>query len=344
MISFALAASLVELDRSYAIAQEETIRTAWQRLKPTYRGSPFKTAPDLVNLTQPGEIDPKFAQDALNFIKFVRFVAGINSEIIAADDFNSKAQWGTQLLRLNQSLGHRVPKPESMTMDEYALASQGTAQSNISKFYGRRTDLVEMIYLQLIDDRENVWNVGHRRWLLNPYLQKVGLGFVQSGQTPTSYGAVMTTDQSGERDSAPDYVAWPSPNVFPLDLIASAMPWSVTLNPKKYRKPNVQQITITLTNLTSGKSWQFQPQDNNVQKTDSAFTANFCGKLYGFGPSFMFRPSRNFRYTDGAQFEVKILGLESIEGEPEIIAFQTKLIKLRSPVLLHASPSERDET
>jgi hypothetical protein len=341
MISLALANSLNAKISTASADKQQFLQIAWEQYRPVHRGSPFKQVPDLEAFTTPGELNEDFAMDATNFIKFIRLTADIDSNITVENDLSEKAQWGVNLLRLNGNLDHRVPKPKELTMDQYALASQGTAQSNISKFYGRRTDLVEMIHLQLIDDRSNVWNVGHRRWLLNPFLKKVGLGFSQSGQIPTSFGAIVTTDQSGSRENPPDFVAWPSQNAFPIEFTTQSLPWSVTLNPAEFQKPIANQIKIQLTNLTTNQSWKFQPQDNNVRQTDTDFKANYCGRKYGFGPTLLFRPDNTNQYTEDGQYEVKIVGLLSKEGEPKTIQFKTRLFKLGTPVLLHQSPLER---
>ncbi len=341
MISLAFASSINAKLATASFDKQQQLQIAWEQYRPHHRGSPFKTAPDLQSFTTAGELDQEFAIDATNFIRFVRLTADLDRELVVENDLSEKAQWGANLLLLNGALDHRVPKPDAFTMDQYALASQGTAQSNISKFYGRRTDLVEMVHLQMVDDRANVWNVGHRRWLLNPYLKRVGLGFVQSGQTPTSYGAIVANDQSGSRDNAPDFVAWPSANAFPIEFVTRSMPWSVTLNPEKYRKPKASQVTINLTNLTTKQTWTFEPDDNNVRRTDTNFTSNLCGRKYGFGPSLMFRPDKTNRYVVNGEYEVHITGLRTKEGENTEIKFKTRMFKLKTPVLLHQSPIER---
>ncbi|MFM9874673.1 MAG: hypothetical protein ACKVQS_14550 [Fimbriimonadaceae bacterium] len=341
MISFAFVASLSTKFDSDSLNKQQFLQLAWEQYRPIHRGTPFKIAPDLEQFTNPGELDQEFSDDATNFLKFVRLTAGLNANIVVESDLSNKAQWGANLLRLNGTLDHRVPKPDALTMDQYAIASQGTVQSNSSKFYGRRTDLVEMIFLQVLDDRSNVWNVGHRRWFLNPYLKKIGLGFVQSGQIPTSYGTIFATDQSGDRDNPPPFVAWPSPNAFPLQFCTPTMPWSVTLNPNQYQKPIPSEISITLHNTSINTSWQFKPNDNNSRRTDSEFTANFCGKRYGFGPSLIFRPDKTNLYIENGEYEVTITGLKTTSGEPTQINYRTRLFKLGGPVLLHESPLER---
>jgi len=341
MISLAFASALTAKFTTESFDKQQTLLTAWDELRPQHRGTPFAQSPDFKTFSNPGELNPEFALDASNFIKFIRLTAGLDPTIQILPDLNTKAQWGANLLRLHGSIDHRVPKPSQLTMDQYAIASQGTAQSNISKFYGRRTDLVEMIHLQMIDDRANVWNVGHRRWLLNPYLRKVGLGFVQSGQIPTSYGAVVVSDQSGSRENPPAFVAWPSPHAFPLELTTPSMPWSITLNPDQYQKPIAQNLTIELTDSSTGKSWTFQPEDNHVRRTDAEFQANFCGRQYGFGPSIIFRPQGQNLYSENTEYEVQISGLKTAQGESTSITFRTRFFKLGSPVLLHQSPNER---
>lgn len=341
MISLALATAINAKFSTQSLNKQQFLLLQWELLRPQFRGTPFTTPPDLKNFTNPGELDQKFATDAANFLKFIRLTAELNPNIIPTTDFNEKAQWGANLLRLHGSLDHRVPKPDQLTMDQYAIASQGTAQSNISKFYGRRTDLVEMIHLQMIDDRANVWNVGHRRWFLNPFMKKFGLGFVQSGQIPTSYGAIVATDQSGPRENEPNYIAWPSPEAFPLEFTTPTIPWSVTINPNKYQKPSPEKVIITLHNKVTGQSWNFAPKDNNSRRTDTDFTANFCGRKYGYGPTFTFRPDKSNIYTENAEYEVTITGLKTANGEPTQINFKTRLFKLGSPVLLHQAPLER---
>ncbi|ARU40338.1 hypothetical protein CCB80_03965 [Armatimonadetes bacterium Uphvl-Ar1] len=336
MITTALAASLINRTTSN---QEALLQAAWAELKPVHRTSPFLTNPNIA-LRQPGELNQDFVKDAHNFLKFVRITAQLDSNLTIEDNLSFKAQWGAHLLQSNNSVGHRLPMPSNFHIDDYATASQGTVQSNITRLSGRRTNLVEMIHLQMVDDKANVWNVGHRRWFLNPRLQKIGYGFVQSGQVPTSYGAIMASDQSALNAKNPPFVAWPAPEAFPIEFCPPSIPWSVSLNPKNFAKPNPDLITIELKDHSTNKIWIFHPDDNRNKRTDTDFFANFCGRKFGNGPAFTFRPT-GINYAPNTTYSVRITGLKTAQGEATEINYQTKLFRLNHPVILHAHPQER---
>ena len=53
-----------------------------------------------------------------------------------------------------------------------------------------------------------------------------------------------------------DFVAWPAAGNFPNDLFVGSDPWSVSLNTKYYMKPDIDEVSVTITRQSDGKSWR----------------------------------------------------------------------------------------
>ncbi len=100
----------------------------------------------------------------------------------------------------------------------------------------------------------NAGSLGHRRWVFNPPLGKVGIGYVATGSNTNGYGGqaqclgVFDTTGSGPK---PTWYAWPPPGYIPVQVTQAVVnqgwAWSFSLK----QKNTVNNAVITVKNLTT---------------------------------------------------------------------------------------------
>ncbi len=89
-------------------------------------------------------------------------------------------------------------------------------------------------------DPTNIDRVGHRRWCLNPAMQKAGFAGAKQ------FAAMWSMDRS--RAEVPDYdfVAFPPPGLIPTSTFSSHYAWSVSLNRAKYEPATVKAVGVQI--------------------------------------------------------------------------------------------------
>ena len=141
-------------------------------------------------------------------------------------------------------------------------------------------------------DAPNIDRLGHRRWCLNPAMQKTGFG--RAGE----FTAMYVIDFS--RKSVPDYdfVSWPTRGPMPVEYFKSSYAWSVSVNPRRYNKPGDVTAKVYAT-------------DEKGEKKGDALKLNYSHvDTEGFGvPNcIIFRPDKA-TIAAGRRYVVEIEGL-----------------------------------
>jgi hypothetical protein len=163
-------------------------------------------------------------------------------------------------------------------------------------------------------DPRNIEMVGHRRWCINPALQKTGFG--KSGR----FSAMWSFD--GSQPSVPDYdfISYPSPGYMPIEFFGPRHAWNVSLHPKKFLPPS-----------DSVKA-QIYEVDQFLYKVGEALPLNYH-KVTTNGPGLrqclIFRPEK-FKLADGQRYMVEVQGLQSIVGQPVALRFLVVFVDLNA--------------
>jgi hypothetical protein len=249
-------------------------------------------------------------QKALRRLKAYRYLAGVPHEPLPLDDELSKqAQAAAVLCEKLGRLDHDPPNaglPEA----EYQLARKGAGISNLS--WGPKT-LPGAIDNWMDDtDPDNIGQLGHRRWCLNPALGKVGMG--RSG----AFAAMACFDQS--RKAVPDYdaVCFPARGAMPSGYFEPRWAWSVSLNPKKYREPDKDRVKVSVHGMKDGR------------KSDEALRLEHLGvdtTPFGIPNAIIFLPA-NVKVRDGQRYWVEITGLTTKDGKPATLKYTTEFKSL----------------
>lgn len=149
--------------------------------------------------------------DALVRLNFFRWLAGLGP--VVDDARGDEVAQACALVSAWNPAGPQAHFPQSSATCYSADGAQGAGSSNIA--WGAR-DAADAIDLWMIDFG-NESTFGHRRWLLNPPLNPVGLGHYRGGN---NYGSASCLSVFGGSGSGPrpDVTAFPPPGFSPTAL------------------------------------------------------------------------------------------------------------------------------
>ncbi len=280
-------------------------------------------------------------QSALDWINYYRYAARVPS-ITFDDKLNTDASYGALLDAAYGQLSHypfyengSYNKPSSMSQSMFNRGEYTTQTSNISALYSS-SDYEKYVINSAVsgqmDDNSSSQNlncVGHRRWLLNPYVQTMGIGsaYVKDGWNEyytavrvfsnpynsfydSSYGANKTTSNPGKYT----YIAWPASGYNLSETFSPVNPWSVSLNSADYSEPVDSAITVKITRVSDNKTCTIKSSAYSDKTKSYLVTSNA-----GYGSityCVIFAPGTDFLGTSAlkGQYKVSISGLKNASG------------------------------
>ncbi len=245
----------------------------------------FAQEPNLSTPYSAGALDSATTNNALNTLNWIRYIAGIQSNVTIDSDYDQKCQTGSLVMALNKTLSHYPTQPEGLDQSLFDLGYEGTSNSNIaSGLYSRPASSI--IAYMSDSDMSNLASLGHRQWCLNPMMGKTGFGYV------SYYSCMYSMDRSNT--SAPQYEAimWPANNT-PTCIFARDDAWSFSAS---WIDTNDSTLSVELVRTTDGKTWHFtDPTIENNPNSDGYFhvsTSPYAS--FGGNNTLAFIP-----YTDG---------------------------------------------
>jgi hypothetical protein len=192
--------------------------------------------------------------DTLLRINLFRWMEGL-APVADEATKNAGAQACAVLQAWNEpaSLTPSPHKPQASATCYTSTAATWAGQSNLA--WGASTSDAIDLYVK-DPGASNAASFGHRRWVLNPPLSKVGIGFVSGGSNGNTGGQAQCLgvfDTSGTGPS-PTWFAWPPAGYVPVEVTQSVLNegWGFTFHMKQ--KDVVSSATITVTNLTTRQS------------------------------------------------------------------------------------------
>lgn len=271
-----------------------------------------------------GKVKEEALQAATDRLNAWRSIAGLTPvELDAA--LSENAQYGAVIQGVHNSLSHTPSRPTDMNDSFYQQAYEASSSSNLAAGY----TLTEAIDGFMEDtDSSNIDRVGHRRWQLNPQLGKIGFGAATAGEGGYPYVAEKVFDRSAASYDY-DFVAWPASGNFPADTNAfgANTAWSVSLNPQKFATPRQSDLTVTLTQESSGQSWVFQG-NGNYTSSNSGMYFNVDTGGYGVSNCIIFRPDGITDYE--GLYTVSIDGLKSATGAAVDFSYQVDFFNAKA--------------
>ena len=207
----------------------------------------------------PGELSDKTKTLGLGMLNTIRYVAGLD-DVTLDDAYGKKAQAAAFVDASIRTLTHRPDlsaiKPSGMSDDIWKLGCEGASSSNLSTGYASLS--VALVYGWMSDaDANNVDEVGHRRWCLNPSMKATGFGAADY------FHAMYTADEAASGTQT--NVVWPAQNM-PYELFHAGDPWSISVG-DAIRNPN--KVTVTVTRKRDGRVWTFDKLTQGLPADES---------------------------------------------------------------------------
>lgn len=299
------------------IHTREEVCAMYAELNVGREGSPYAEEPSAMVEYSAGCLTDAALSDALGYVNFFRKLAYLDGNVTLDALYTLRAQHAAVLLAANDALNHDAPRPEGMSDSFYQTAHTGTMSSNIAAINWMADDIlnIAMEYFVRDDGEVNLDMLGHRRWLLNPYLGATGFGLANSA-TGMSYAAMYAHDTSAD-PGLWDSVRWPSEGAFPADLTSTDIPWSVTLNPEVYAD-DFSEISVQLYEKNAGRA---------ELKYFGVNTDN-----YGAGPCIIFLPDLESMglsdYQQNQVWYVRIEGLRTVDGKSASMEYKVEMMSL----------------
>lgn len=149
-------------------------------------------------------------------VNFVRSLAGL-APVAFSGDLNNRSQLTALMMAANGRLSHAP----SRSWRCYTSAGAANARrSNLALSYSQLSS-AGLVRLYTTDPGAANAAVGHRRWLLNPFVTTMGTGSTREANSLTVIGP-----SSANRPN-PTWVAWPSSGYFPNTLEPNGR-WSLS--------------------------------------------------------------------------------------------------------------------
>ena len=194
-----------------------------------------------------GTTSQDFRDSELRRVNWFRRMAGLG--VVAEDaSYTADAQQAALMMAANGDLSH-FPDPEWPCYT--AQGARGAARSNLA--LGRTG--VGAIGAYMRDDGYHNTPVGHRRWILSPYVQTIGMGDAIGPDTSDDYSGwrryanalYVVGDLGGAADrlrEAREFVAWPPSGYVPAATVWQR--WSFAL----FDSVDFSAASVTVTNDT----------------------------------------------------------------------------------------------
>ncbi len=225
---------------------------------------------------------------ALRRLKAYRYLVEVPyKDLVLDEQYNKLCLAGALLCERTGKLEHK-PKNPGIPEKDFLLAYQGTSKSNLHRGAGNISYALD----DWMDDSNaaNIEVLSHRRYCLNPAMQRTGFG--RSGMFSVMY------NRDASRKNAPeyDYVCYPARGLMPIEFFGARHAWNVTLNPKKYKAPG-KEFTPKIYQADATGQKKGEPLPLDFKTIDTNFT--------GVPISIIFRPEK-MDMTPGTVYVVEL--------------------------------------
>ncbi|MDR0267950.1 S-layer homology domain-containing protein [Paenibacillus sp.] len=307
--------------------------------------NPFITEPSGQAPYREGTVNANYLKKGLDAANFYRFISGLPADLELDSALNEQAQFGAILLAANGRLSHYPSQPADMPANIYKRGKESTSSSNIFTSYRTQENIFFKSVRYYMDDSDvsNIDRLGHRRWILNPALQKVGFGLAfktEKDGLKVYYSPMQVFDKS-RLGLGYNYILYPNKGGFPLEAFRSQQAWSVLLNPSVFQQPSSSEVEVELTRQSDQKKWVFNQNmqneefplsysnvdPNNLAWHQQAYF-NVETTSYGYNHAIIFRPDLLSPLHNGDQFKVHITGLKKLDGTSAEISYQTSFFSI----------------
>lgn len=238
-----------------------------------------------------------------------RYLCGLAWDVQSDAGLEDVSLAGARLCEAIGRLEHTPANPGWLEED-YKKGYRGTSQGNLFSGGG---GAVASVHAYMNDSGGTTLQVlGHRRWCLNPSMQRTGFG------TSGSYSCMHAFD--GSRKKVPEWemVAYPAPGYFPSGYFGNMHAWSVTLNPEEFRPPEALeegQIKVCRVHDSGKPGKQMDLVYAGVDQTG-----------YGVANCIIFLP-RDVDVGHGERYRVEIEGIKKKSGKSVTLSYEVEFMR-----------------
>jgi hypothetical protein len=215
-----------------------------------------------------GTISKEAKAKFLAHIKFFRRLCGVSENVVFDDNLNKNCQKCAMMCRANSTIDHHPPADWKCYVPEGAAAC---GYSNLS--LGSIDYPLGHISMYIDDFGVDNYSVGHRRWIINPNANKMGIGATLSGTALAVFPDYSCPRNSDTRDG---FVAWPPRGYVPQQLIFDR--WSFGVEDGVFKNAKVEMLdsdgrkiklkTLKLSGGCGVPTIVWEPQTGKLKKGD----------------------------------------------------------------------------
>lgn len=216
----------------------------------------------------PGDVPQNTKDKIFMRLDYFRKAVGLNNVISESSTKSEKAQHAALMMKSNGTLDHFPPDTWSCYTSE---GNEGAANSLLTQ-----TKNAEAIDSYMRDAGEANGPVGHRRWLLWPRLQEIGVG-----NTNTTNAIWVLGNAGSTPTDAPEFIAWPPKGYTPKQLVYERWSFSIagadfsetTISVKDRNNQNISVAVEELSDAFGDPTMVWRPSINvNTLNADALFS------------------------------------------------------------------------
>ncbi len=212
-------ATITDTDENTDDPIDGTGRSAAKKLYTDYYMASSATTSDLSWTGDEPSCDagstPQATKDKIFMrLSYFRKAVGLNNGIAENSSKSDKAQKAALMMHANGTLNHNPPNNWKCFSTD---GEQGAKNSLLTS-----TKNADAIDSYIRDQGNDNFPVGHRRWLLWPQLQEIGIG------NTSSYNAIWVLGDPGTRPAdTPEFIAWPPQGYLPKQVAYTRWSFSI---------------------------------------------------------------------------------------------------------------------
>ncbi|MEO1010466.1 MAG: CAP domain-containing protein [Bacteroidota bacterium] len=192
----------------------------------------------------PGTVPQATRDKILMRLDYFRKAVGLHNEILENGIKNDKAQRAALMMHANSTLDHSPPNTWKCFSQE---GKEGASNSLLTMIHNERA-----IDSYMRDHGASNGPVGHRRWLLWPRLQEIGIG------NTSRTNAIWVLGNAGAvPENMPDFISWPPKGHIPNNLVYPR--WSFSI-----RDANFQNTKVSMTDESGNSIPLYQEKLDNA--------------------------------------------------------------------------------
>jgi hypothetical protein len=229
----------------------------------------------------PGKVSGDYRDAGMLRVNYYRAMAGLPGDVELSSEWNAKCQAAALIMTANRRLSHF---PKSSWRCYTAAGAEAAAKSNLALGYESLPDAVDGWMRDVTTP-----SVGHRRWILYPPQEVMGIG-ATFGENNNSAYALWVNRKQGLQPRAAEWVAWPPRGFVPYQIVPDF--WSFSYPHASFGGAKVtmrhdgRRIPVTLERVDDGYGdntlvWKPKGLSTDAPLEDETYSVTISGVSIG---------------------------------------------------------------